>query len=85
MTFFHFFTAWVRVRWARFNGYATIASPAVQKARLSHCQTCLYQKDGICTVCDCLTMSKTMLNTEKCPKNKWHRVWARRVTVRGMR
>jgi len=85
MTFFRFFAAWVRMQYAKANGFSIIAAPAVQQARAQHCQACSYQKDGTCTVCRCLILSKTMLNTEKCPKNYWHRVWSRRVTNKGMR
>lgn len=85
MSFFHFLTAWVRVKYAKWAGYAVISSPAVQEGRGKWCNKCQWQRDGICTVCGCLIFSKIMLNTEKCPKNYWHRVWAKRVTNKGMR
>lgn len=85
MEFCHFFTSWVRVKYAAWAGYEIIASSAVQTARDAWCNRCRWHREGICTVCGCLKMSKIMLNTEKCPKNFWHRVWARRVTNRGMR
>lgn len=76
--FFGFFASWVRTKYAKLAGYAVIASPAVQKGRLTHCERCEFHNEGTCTVCGCLVMAKAMLNTEKCPKDRWHRVWARR-------
>jgi hypothetical protein len=75
MMFWNFFTAWVRVQWAKFYGYKVIATPWVQDRREGLCMTCDFQKDGECTKCGCLILSKTLLNTEACPVGRWKRIW----------
>jgi len=38
---------------------------------LSVCDTCEYKSEDICKFCNCIIESKMMLNTSKCPDNKW--------------
>lgn len=78
VTFWHFFTAWVRVQWAQSRGYRTIAPGPVQDRREALCATCDFFNEGVCSACGCLVLSKTMLATEKCPKGRWNRVWIKR-------
>lgn len=79
--FFHFFIAWAALTWAKVTGYRTLATPGEMEHRFSKCGPCEFYKEGVCSACGCLAMSKIMLATEKCPKNFWSRVWVKRVTV----
>ena len=78
MTFFRFFVAWATTKWAKWRGYAILASPDEQNRRWQVCTGCPEFKDQTCGACGCLVMAKIMLNTEKCPKNYWPRRWERR-------
>lgn len=81
MSFFNFFKAWLVTKYAKARGFKVLASPKTEAVRFFHCKMCPFFKDGSCTVCGCLIEAKIMLNTEKCPKNFWSRVWERAVTV----
>lgn len=78
--FASFAGAFFRVQWAKWRGYEVIATAAVQDTRDVRCTVCSFFKDGECTKCGCMVMAKIMLNTEKCPINRWGRVWVRKLT-----
>jgi hypothetical protein len=78
MMFFRFFKAWVFSTWAGWRGFRTLAPPEVAEGRARLCNSCDFFNDGICQRCGCLTFTKTMVATEKCPVNRWGRVWIRR-------
>ena len=78
MRFFKFFTAWVLNTWASFAGYHALVSPELMKIRHNRCQRCKFYQDGGCLKCGCLIEAKIMLATEKCPIDKWRRVWIKR-------
>ena len=72
-------TSW-RLAYARFFGWDTLSTPAETEDRLDICNRCEeLTEDRQCRVCTCFVDAKTMLTTEKCPKNKWFRIWRRRV------
>lgn len=85
MLFWNFFTAWIRVRWFKLFDFEVLASPEHQKHRDSMCESCDFYRDGLCEACGCLTMSKTMLNSEKCPKGRWNRIYRRKLTKKQKR
>lgn len=39
--------------------------------RLNICNTCEHLNNFRCSYCGCQLIAKTMLETEKCPKDKW--------------
>lgn len=81
MLFFNFFMAWARNRYARLRGYDTIANSDEQLARNVSCASCPEYEYGSCRICKCITLAKTMLTTEQCPKKRWLRIWRKKVTV----
>ena len=51
-----------------------IVDDAIQKSRLSFCQTCeYYRDDGRCAHagCGCFVKFKTYLYSQRCPAGKW--------------
>lgn len=79
MIFWNFVKAWVRYQWAAANGYKLIATSAVMERRSKLCETCDFYNDGVCDRCGCLILSKTLLNTEKCPVGRWGALWIKKT------
>ena len=78
MIFWNFIKAWVRFHWARARGYIVIASGPAIARRSGICEGCDFYKEGVCARCGCLTVSKVVLNTEKCPVGKWPAIWIKK-------
>lgn len=75
---FRALVASLRLVWARWRGYETLATDAEAEDRRDICHECEEFVEGQCAVCTCYVDAKTMLLTEQCPKNKWFRVWRKR-------
>lgn len=72
-------TSW-RLAYARFRGYETLATEDEAEDRLSICNRCEeLTGDRQCRICTCYVGFKSMLTTEKCPKDKWWRIWRKKV------
>lgn len=41
--------------------------------RLSLCKTCVFQEQGICSLCDCILDEKAGMSDEGCPMEFWER------------
>lgn len=67
--------------YARARAYAVLASPETQEAREAICEPCEFRDGEQCGVCGCFLAAKTALNTERCPKRKWCRVWEKTNTI----
>lgn len=66
--------------YARWCGYETLAAPYTRRYRFRKCRRCSYNPDGYqCSACSCLIEAKISLNTEKCPKGRWNRVWLKKT------
>lgn len=61
--------------WARVRGYEILVTPEAQAKREAVCEVCEFFDGDQCAVCGCLVQAKIALNTEKCPKRKWGRIW----------
>lgn len=75
--FWKFFTAWARTKWFYFRGYEALAPMRIVAARMEMCNLCEFESEGSCAACKCLLLSKTALASEKCPINRWGRVYTR--------
>jgi hypothetical protein len=63
--------------YAKLAGYRLLAEDDVVEARQALCDPCPFRDEDRCSVCTCDIEAKTRLNTEKCPKRKWSRVWTK--------
>lgn len=79
---FTFVAAMVRTAWAKLRGYEVLATREHQYFREAICQDCPLFDGEQCGECGCLVMAKTALNTEKCPLNKWPRIWRKKRLAR---
>lgn len=75
---FTFFAAMARSAWAKLRGYEILASSDRFWERDSVCEACPFQVDEQCTKCGCFVAAKIALNLEKCPLDKWPRIWIAR-------
>lgn len=75
MIFIRFFMAWWRVQYFKLMGYQILAPKKIQEHRAGECALCPHNQDGVCGVCKCLILSKTMLAAEKCPRGYWGAVY----------
>ncbi len=73
--FFRFAGAFLRSAWIKMRGFEVLSTTEVQNHRLSICDVCEFRSGDECLKCGCLTLSKAMLNAEKCPINKWDAVF----------
>lgn len=48
-----------------------IASQEIKDARLAICNTCSYNKLGVCKKCGCIIRLKTQWKYSHCPVHKW--------------
>lgn len=72
--------ATIRVSWAKLLGYQVLADPDLQEKREAKCVECprYLHETHQCGVCLCFVDAKTALNTEKCPLDKWPRLWLKK-------
>ena len=73
---FRVFAAGIRLAWAKFRGFRTLATSEEVRQRLNECESCdelTGERD--CLMCGCPVDSKTLLATESCPLKKWVAVW----------
>lgn len=76
---FRFLAAQCRRGYAWFLDYETLVTDAEWGARRGECEGCPELVNGEqCRICGCFVDAKAMLALEKCPKNKWKRVWRRK-------
>lgn len=75
LVFLRFVGAYLRAKYAKWYGYEVIAPVDAQAQRNRICNICDFFQDGECQRCGCLVMAKTMMATEKCPINRWGRIW----------
>lgn len=50
----------------------------VQAWRNRKCETCKFNDEGQCALCDCLILAKVMMSLEKCPDGRWFPVWIKK-------
>lgn len=50
------------------NNYADVPDVGL---RLSHCLTCHYRKENVCSKCGCLIVVKATFKDERCPIGLW--------------
>jgi len=74
-----FFVSMVRHQFAKWRGYEIFTPAAPLAYRDAQCAACPDNDDGQCRICRCLTISKTLMALEECPKGLWHRVWIKRL------
>jgi len=67
--------------YARLRGYQILAEDDVAQSRQAVCDTCPFRVDEQCGICTCFIDAKVRINTEKCPKRKWSRVWVKSSTI----
>lgn len=74
------FAASIRVTWAKIFGYRVLADFELQEKREVMCVQCprYLHETHQCGACLCFVDAKTALNTEKCPLDKWSRVWIKK-------
>lgn len=80
---FRWLAAQVRRAWAWMLDYETLVTDAEWGARRAECDLCeeLVRDDEgneQCRICTCFVDSKAYLALERCPKNKWKRIWRRK-------
>lgn len=54
--------------------FLTVPQFKMQKKRMKICSNCEYkvgQLISICSICNCVLKTKTILTNTKCPKGKW--------------
>lgn len=70
----------IRVGWANFRGFKVLTDPFVAEERAAICAECpFFDADEVqCRKCGCLIDAKVVLNTEKCPLDKWPRLWIKK-------
>lgn len=73
--------SWLVYRYARLNGFRTLATEHEQVTREWECIRCPFYQDGICGRCGCLTIAKIPLAQEKCPEGNWKRIWEKNAAV----
>jgi hypothetical protein len=73
-----FFVAMIRHKLAQWRGYEVLTPKAQLAYRDSRCAGCCFNEEGQCSMCKCLTLSKTVMALEECPIGLWHRVWIKR-------
>lgn len=80
---FRFIGAMIRMAWWKICGYQTLIGPGEQITRLEICGNCVFLDPdlGECTICGCDVDAKTILASERCPKNKWLRIKRKKRTV----
>lgn len=65
--------------WAKAMGYRALTTPEEYKERLNECDPCEFlTEERQCRICTCFVDAKAMLCAEKCPKNRWKAVWAKK-------
>lgn len=66
--------------WAKIIGFRVLTTPAEQEQRLNECESCEFlTEERQCAECHCFVDAKTMLCVEKCPKNRWKAIWAKKI------
>lgn len=72
--------AFSRALWCKSLGYRLLAEPEVSENREKTCWGCprYCHLNDQCMECGCLISAKVALNTEKCPLDKWGRVWIKK-------
>jgi Family of unknown function (DUF6171) len=76
--FLRFLKSYLISQWGKWRGYEVIASPKVMLRRNQICEGCDFWTEGICSRCGCPVIAKTVLSLERCPVNKWGRVWRKK-------
>lgn len=74
------FASLVRVTYAKLFGYVVLAHPIRAEYRTDLCEKCPFYDfvEDQCLKCGCLVHAKAALNTEKCPLDRWSRVWIKK-------
>lgn len=78
---FRFVVAMLVVGYARLRGYRALVNPAEEINRWHECRRCPHRIPGPellgdqCGRCGCLLDAKLLLTTERCPDNRWKRIW----------
>lgn len=70
----------LRAIWCKLRGYKVLAEPELYAHREFSCWKCprYCHLNDQCMECGCLVTAKVALNTEKCPLDKWGRVWIKK-------
>jgi len=62
-----------------FFDFETLVTDQEWGARRGQCDRCAeLTNDDQCRLCGCLVDAKAMLALEKCPINRWKRIWRRK-------
>jgi hypothetical protein len=77
---FRALAAVLRVSIARLFGFKVLATTELSEQRHKICERCDFfdPMELQCLKCGCFTEAKTAMNTEKCPLDKWPRVWIKK-------
>lgn len=68
-----------RSLWAKIAGYRVLVTPKEYSQRLNECDSCEFlTEERQCRICTCYVDAKAALCSEKCPKNRWKAVWAKK-------
>ena len=67
--------SFVKLIYAKWAGYETLASPEVFARRCRMCSRCKFRDGEQCGVCGCLYEAKASLATEECPRFFWESIW----------
>lgn len=66
--------------WAKIRGFRVLCTPEEEEKRWEECEICDFRSDDDqCLACGCMIRAKIVLCTEKCPKNHWDAIWAKKV------
>jgi hypothetical protein len=77
---FRAIAAAARAFWYKLFGYEVLAATWRADYRMQHCEACPQYdaENDQCRKCGCLVSAKVMLNSEKCPLDKWSRQWIKK-------
>jgi hypothetical protein len=77
---FRFAVSMLIMVWWKLRGYEVLATEENFTDRTFKCLSCPFYDEifGQCKVCSCFIGAKARLNHEKCPKNRWGRLYIKR-------